>query len=218
MKILQSNPELRQSLEQSLRKNNYLANRMKKVGVSPLRQRKIQSNNSILDSVPATSNEKVIEDLITGLNSNKSNRLGSNTSSNAVIPISKPVLEERQQPTIEEEMDPIQALLMNHNLNAVSPSKPMKHEKTRPRESVRNDLPDSENDDDEANIGEVRLPEKTGHFAQAPVQDNFEAPQEIDPIEMITNLLSQNKTAGREEIEQILQQHQRLSNISNNNS
>lgn len=45
MKLLQTNPELRQSLEQSLRKNNMLANRMKRVGVSPLRQKSDYDNN-----------------------------------------------------------------------------------------------------------------------------------------------------------------------------
>ena len=30
-------------------------------------------------------------------------------------------------------------------------------EKTRPRQSVKNDLPDSENDDDDINIENVRL-------------------------------------------------------------
>lgn len=44
-------------------------------------------------------------------------------------------------------------------------------EKTRPRQSVKNDLPDSENDDDDVNIENVRLSQNTGHFAKAQVLD-----------------------------------------------
>ena len=78
-------------------------------------------------------------------------------------------------------------------------------EKTRPRQSVKNDLPDSENDDDDVNIENVRLSQNTGHFAKAQVLDQTVARKQMpDPVDMITQLLNTNKTAGRDEIEQLL--------------
>ena len=105
-------------------------------------------------------------------------------------------------------------LLMSSSINnSLGPVKQQINDKTRPRESIKNDLPDSEYDDDDgtANIGgttDGHFTQNTGHFAKAQVLDqqlSYDRPQsQVDPVDMITQLLNQNKTAGRDEIEQLL--------------
>ena len=79
-------------------------------------------------------------------------------------------------------------------------------------------MPDSENEEEDGNVAAVRTSHNTGHFAQALVLDQQTQNQEqMDPVDMITQLLNQNKTAGRDEIQALLYQHQRMSNLSKNN-
>ena len=178
---------------------------MQKVGVSPLRQKQEQISGL---GHHATSNEKVIEELVMSLQNTTKKGSNSPLHQSGIQPI-----QEERQPDV---VDSIQQLLMSKHSNTVSPAKPQLQEKPRQRESVKNDLPDSENDEEE---GEAGSASKTAHFPQTPAPElqNYDGLQQMDPIDMITNLLNQNKTAGREEIEQLLQQHQRHSNLSNKN-
>ena len=81
-------------------------------------------------------------------------------------------------------------------MNATSPRKPQVETKQIQRDSIKNDLPDSDENDDEegTNIGgaNLSLPLQTAHFPSAPTidvdsHDNLRTPQKsMDPIDMIT--------------------------------
>ena len=64
-------------------------------------------------------------------------------------------------------------LLMSSSLNnSLGPVKQQMNDKTRPRESIKNDLPESEYDEDEttaanAGTGDGHFSQNTGHFAKA---------------------------------------------------
>ena len=114
MKLLQNNPELRQSIEHSLRKNNILANRMQKVGVSPLRQKQqniATPKSNLIDM--NYSNDKLIEDLVANMNRPSNPEVKGSPALN----FNKLVRARQESPNKDQnmhsELDEIQMLLMS---------------------------------------------------------------------------------------------------------